>query len=107
MARIRIDQLGLRCGGDFLQTTAPIVRRSTFRPASARALARAAIVLVLLQPVSRTLAQNAPSSPDRPWHGRQEAKIEADARNFTEARLNFDSEKTYSLPELIDLAESH
>jgi outer membrane protein len=107
MARIRIDQLSPRCVGDFLRTTEPIPGRLTLRLGSARVLARAAIVLVLLQPVSRTLAQNAPSSPDRPWHGRQEAKIEADARNFTEARLNFDSEKTYSLPELIDLAESH
>ena len=107
MARIRIDQLSLRCGGDFLPTTGPILRRSTFRPGSARVLARAAIVLVLLQPVSRALAQNAPASPDHPWHGLGEARIEADARNFTEPRLNFDQEKTYSLPELIDLAESH
>src|SRR5467141_2811009 len=107
MARIRIDQLSLRCGGDFLRTTGPILRRSTIRPGSARVLARAAIVLVLLQPVSRALAQNAPASPDHPWHGLGEARIEADARNFTEPRLNFDQEKTYSLPELIDLAESH
>src|SRR6266436_111519 len=107
MARIRIDQLSLRCGGDFLRTTGPILRRSTFRPGSARELARAAIVLVLLLPVSRALAQNAPASPDHPWHGLGEARIEADARNFTEPRLNFDQEKTYSLPELIDLAESH
>src|SRR6266436_415249 len=107
MARIRIDQLSLRCGGDFLPTTGPILRRSTFRPGSARVLARAAVVLVLLQPVSRALAQNAPASPDHPWHGLGEARIEADARNFTEPRLNFDQEKTYSLPELIDLAESH
>src|SRR6266852_3596947 len=70
-------------------------------------MARAAIVLVLLQPVSRALAQNAPASPDHPWHGLGEARIEADARNLTEVKLNFDPEKTYSLPELIDLAESH
>src|SRR6266403_1567998 len=106
MARIRIDQLSLRCGGDFLRTTGPILRRSTIRPGSARELARAAIVLVLLLPVSRALAQNAPASPDHPWHGLGQARIEADARNFTEPRLNFDQEKTYSMPELIDLAES-
>jgi outer membrane protein TolC len=70
-------------------------------------LARAAIVLVLLQPVSRALAQNAPASPDHPWHGLGEARIEADARNLTEPKLNFDPAKNYSLPELIDLAESH
>lgn len=30
-----------------------------------------------------------------------------DARNLIDPRLNFDPEKIYSLPELIDLAESH
>src|SRR5882757_2649541 len=107
MARIRIDQLSLRCGGDFLPTTGPILRRSTFRPGSARVLARAAVVLVLLQPVSRALAQNAPASPDHPWHGLGEARIEADARNLAQPGLNLDPAKNYSLPELIDLAESH
>ncbi len=84
-----------------------MLRRSTFRPGSARALTRAAILLVLLQPASRTLAQNAPASPDHAWHGLGEARFEADARKLTEAKLNLDPEKTYSLPELIDLAESH
>src|SRR5258708_29494035 len=84
-----------------------MLRRSTFRPGSARVLARAAIVLVVLQPVSRSPTQNAPASPARPWHGLGEARIEADAKNLTEAKLNFDPEKTYSLSELIDLAESH
>src|SRR5882724_1464382 len=54
-----------------------------------------------------TPAQTAPLSPDHPWHGLGEARIEADARNLTDAKLNFDPEKAYSLPELIDLAESH
>jgi outer membrane protein len=107
MARIRVDQLSLRSGGDFLRTTTPGLRRSTFRPGSARVLARAAIVFVLLQPVSRALTQNAPASPDRPWHGLGEARIEADLRNLTEPTLDFDPAKNYSLPELIDLAESH
>jgi outer membrane protein TolC len=46
-------------------------------------------------------------SPDHPWHGIGEKSIEAEARNVIEPRLNFDPEKTYSLAELIDLAESH
>ncbi len=54
-----------------------------------------------------TLAQTAPVSPNHPWHGLGEARIEEGARDFTEPGLNFDEEKTYSLPELIDLAESH
>jgi outer membrane protein len=54
-----------------------------------------------------TPAQTAPASPDHPWRGLGEARIKADARNLTEPGLSFDQEKTYSLPELIDLAESH
>jgi outer membrane protein len=107
MARIRIDQLNLRCSGDFLGTTGSILRRSTFRPGAARAVVRAAIALILSHGASLALAQRAPVSPDHPWHGLGEARIEADARNFTEPALSFAQEKTYSLPELIDLAESH
>src|SRR5260370_29503619 len=73
----------------------------------ARAVVRAAIVLILSHGASLALAQRAPMSPDHPWHGLGEATIEADARNFTEPGLDFDQEKTYSLPNLIDLVESH
>jgi len=73
----------------------------------ARAVVRAAMVFILSHGASLALAQRAPVSPDHPWHGLGEARIEADARNFTEPGLSFDQEKTYSLPELIDLAESH
>ena len=52
-------------------------------------------------------AQTAPLSPDRPWHERAEFKIQADARNFVDSRFSVDTAKTYSLPELIDLAEAH
>ncbi len=65
------------------------------------------ILLISLQSAGLALAQRAPVSPDHPWHGLGEARIEAGARNFTEPGLSFDQEKTYSLPELIDLAESH
>jgi outer membrane protein TolC len=65
------------------------------------------ILLISLQSASLALAQRAPVSPDHAWHGLGEARIEADVRNLTEAKLNFDPEKTYSLAELIDLAESH
>ena len=72
----------------------------------ARAVVRAAIVFLLSHSASVALAQRAPLSPDHPWHGLGEARIEADARNFTDAKLNYDPAKNYSLPELIDLAES-
>jgi outer membrane protein TolC len=84
-----------------------MARQSRLRPSAARAVVRAAIALILSHGASLALAQRAPLSPDHPWHGLGEATIEADARNLTEAKLNFDPEKAYSLPELIDLAESH
>ena len=81
--------------------------QSKFRPSIARTVFRAAIVLILSHGASLALAQRAPVSPDHAWHGLGETKIGADARNFTEPGFNLDQEKTYSLPELIDLAESH
>src|SRR5580765_171299 len=65
------------------------------------------IWFVTLSFAAAAIAQTVPVSPDHPWHGLGEARIEADARNFIEPGLSFDEEKTYSLPELIDLAESH
>ena len=84
-----------------------MILQSRLQPSVARAVARAAIILILSNGVSLALAQRAPVSPDHPWHGLGEARIETDARNFTEPGLSFDQEKVYSLPELIDLAESH
>ncbi len=52
-------------------------------------------------------AQNAPVSPDHPWHTSTELSVEADARNIPDSRFVIDSAKTYSLSELIDLAEAH
>src|SRR5260370_18886569 len=62
---------------------------------------------VILLFASRSLAQRAPVSPDQPWHASQERKIEADAKNLRDSRFNVDPAKTYSLAELVDLAEAH
>jgi outer membrane protein len=83
------------------------MQSSMFRPGIARVSAGAAIVLVFLTHASRVLAQNVPQSSNHPWHGPQERSIEADAKNFPESRFKVDPDKNYSLPELIDLAESH
>jgi outer membrane protein len=72
----------------------------------AQTIARAAITLIFSQGASLALAQRSPASPDHVWHGAGETGIAADAKNFTEAEFNFDPERAYSLPELIDLAES-
>jgi outer membrane protein len=68
---------------------------------------RTAILLVPLLYVSHSLAQNAPMSPDQPWHGTEERNVVAEAKNFRDSRFNVDPIKFYSLAELVDLAESN
>jgi outer membrane protein TolC len=70
-------------------------------------LIRRAILFVLLLNANQALAQRAPISPDHPWHGPGEQRIEADAKSLHEFPFNLDPAKTYTLAELIDLAESH
>ena len=48
-----------------------------------------------------------PFRPDHPWHGVQEQQIENDAKRFREPRFSIEPDRTYSLAELIDLAEAH
>jgi outer membrane protein len=76
------------------------------RPGLARIPTRAALVLFLLH-ASGARAQSAPASPDHPWHAPGEQNVEEDARHFRDARFNIDPQKSYSLPELVDLAEEH
>jgi outer membrane protein len=64
-------------------------------------------LLTSVQTASSALAQTAPVSPDVPWHGPWEHKIEAEAKGVRESRFSIDPGKTYSLAELIDVAESH
>jgi len=78
-----------------------------FRLPMGRIRAHRAILFALLLFESRALAQNAPVSPDHPWHGVGEQRIDADAKNCCESRFSTDPAKSYSLAELIDLAETH
>jgi outer membrane protein len=68
---------------------------------------RTAFLFVPLLFASHFLAQSAPVSLDRPWHGAEEWKVVAEARNLRDARFNVDPVKFYTLAELIDMAESH
>ena len=72
-----------------------------------RVRAHTAILCVLLLFGSCARAQSAPVSPDHPWHGVGEQRIEADAKNSRESSFGIDPIKSYSLAELIDLAEMH
>src|SRR6267142_4674901 len=62
--------------------------------------------LVLLSPRIAP-AQRAPVSAHRPWNTSAELKVEAEARNLPDVRFAIDAAKTYTLTELIDLAEAH
>jgi len=53
------------------------------------------------------LAQTAPVSSDHPWHSVSEREIAGEAARLRESRLGIDPGRTYSLAELIDLAEAH
>ena len=52
-------------------------------------------------------AQTAPVSPGRPWHSVEERIIAGEATRLRESRLGIEPDRTYSLAELIDLAEAH
>src|SRR5246500_4907284 len=52
-------------------------------------------------------AQTAPPSPEHPWHGSAELNMQAYAKDVTDSRFTLDQSKTYSLAELIDLAQAH
>jgi len=67
----------------------------------------AVIFFVGLACAGRAIAQSAPSTADQPWHAPIEQGIEQDAKQFRDYRFTIDPSKTYTLPELIDLAESH
>ena len=70
---------------------------------------RTALLLAFLFPASRVFCQSAPVSPDRPWHSAQEQEIQRESNNVSgyAAKLSIDATESYSLAELIDLAEAH
>jgi outer membrane protein len=80
---------------------------SLFRASLFSAASRATILFFLLMVSDRAFAQRAPTSPDQPWHAPDERKIEEEAKGVRSTGFAIDPSKTYSLPELIDLAESH
>src|ERR1700682_596771 len=67
---------------------------------------RSASIIVFLTAVSRLFAQAPPISPDGPWHSSDERQIITDARRFHPPALRIESDRIFSLAELIDLAEA-
>ena len=64
------------------------------------------IPLLNLMAVISMFAQSPPSS-DRPWHSPDERQIVSEGNRFRQSAFRIESDKTYSLAELIDLAEAH
>jgi outer membrane protein len=88
--------------------TGPNPMRAALSLLSTGRIRRHSVILcVLLLFGSCALAQSAPVSPDHPWHGVGEQRIEAEGKNFRESKFSIDPTKNYSLAELIDLAETH
>lgn len=52
-------------------------------------------------------AQNAPASPDRVWHSKAEQGLDRELALRPEAKYDLDPHKSYTLAELIDLAQQH
>lgn len=69
--------------------------------------ARTAMFLVVSMTTACLFAQSPPASSDRPWHSLEERRIGDQAPRFQSPTLRIDSEKIYSLAELIDLGEAN
>src|SRR6202021_642017 len=63
--------------------------------------------LWLLLLIVRSFCPNAPASPEHPPHFAGEHQIEGAAKPFLESRFSLESGRTYSLAELVNLAEEH
>src|SRR5216683_7507224 len=65
------------------------------------------VLLFLLLFAGRVFAQSAPPSPDRPVHFAGEGEVEDAAKPFLEYRFSIEPDRTYTLAELVNLAEEH
>src|SRR5580704_16450160 len=67
-----------------------------------------ALFLVLsLATRSLGVAQSAPASPDKVWHASAEKDLGRDLSAHPEQKYDIDPQNSYTLAELIDLAEQH
>jgi outer membrane protein TolC len=63
--------------------------------------------VLLLLAAMPALAQDPPTVPYRPWRSPEEREIAREGKGLPRAGIRIDGNRTYSLPELIDLAETH
>ncbi len=77
------------------------------RPLKSSGSPEAAFTVGLLATISQVFGQSPPLSPDRPWHSFEERQIIGEMQRSHPPALNIESDRAYSLAELIDLAEAH
>jgi outer membrane protein len=65
------------------------------------------ILVLSLMTVIPVFAQSPPASPDHLWHFAAERQIVSEGNRFRQSAFRIEPDKTYSLTELIDLAEAH
>ena len=68
---------------------------------------RTIVAIILSTPIRCLVAQSPPVSSNRPWHSIEEHQIANEAGRFLGETLRIEPDKSYSLAELIDLAEAH
>ena len=68
---------------------------------------RPAIPFLALLFAGRVFAQGAPTTFEHPWRAPSTLHVEEDSKHFVESRFSIEPGRTYSLGELIDLAEAH
>jgi outer membrane protein TolC len=69
--------------------------------------AKYVILMALLLLTNRMLSQRAPVSSDHPWYSATERAVDREAMQISGRQFVVDSSVTYSLAQLVDLAESH
>jgi outer membrane protein len=82
-------------------------RRRRALKVNAIGLPRPRASLLILMTALPALGQSPPVSPERPWHSTEERQIRSETQRYRQTGLRIDSDKIYSLAELIDLAEAH
>src|SRR5271167_3285264 len=68
---------------------------------------RPAIPFLALLFTGHVFAQGAPTTFEHPWRAPSTLHVEEDSKHFRESRFSIEPDRTYSLAELIDLAEAH
>jgi outer membrane protein len=77
------------------------------RQIAVRFLSCTGALVVFLLCARSTFGQIAPCSPDHPWHTSAEQQLQTGMKGVRNPGFAVDPAKTYSLAELVDLAESH